>query len=164
MPPLGPVNLPLIDTPVEMADQVIPSSNSEMARGVFRYGIISGDEPVQEQALTILSAVIPRLDQHPLVFGNWEMLLADYLFRPLEVANVGEDYRQILQEIHRHYLPGILLYGGPDDTALETLRGKHKPGKTLIYLCRGKSCESPVESVPELLEMLNNWQGRVEQS
>ncbi|NQV03243.1 MAG: thioredoxin domain-containing protein [Bacteroidia bacterium] len=147
----------LIDTPVETTDQVIPSSNSEIANGLYRYGLITGDEKLQEQAMKMLSGIISQLNKHPLIYGNWGMLLIDYLVRPMEVAIVGENYKTILGEFSSHYLPGALFYGGSDDTGPESLKGKFVQGKTLIYLCRGKSCLAPVESVREALGLMDEW-------
>jgi len=148
---------PLIDTPVETTDQVIPSSNSEIAIGLYRYSVITGDEKLQDDALKMLSGIMSRLNEHPLIYGNWGMLLIDYLVRPIEIAIVGENYKTILKELNSHYLPGTLFYGGQDETGLESLKGKFVRGKTMIYLCRGKSCLAPVESVQEVLSQMDKW-------
>ncbi len=147
----------LIDTPVETTDQVIPSSNSEIANGLYRYGVITGDEKLQEQAFLMLSNMFNQLNEHPLVYGNWGLLLVDYLAKPVEIAIVGENYNVVLNELSGHYLPGALFIGGSDDTGLESLKGKFVPGKTLIYLCRGKSCLAPVERIQEVLDLIDEW-------
>ncbi|MBE0647149.1 MAG: thioredoxin domain-containing protein [Bacteroidales bacterium] len=148
---------PLIDTPVETTDQVIPSSNSELAKGLCLYGILTGNEKLQEQAGQMLAAITTQLFRHPLIYGNWAMLLTDYLIKPVEIAIVGKEYKSLLEEMYRHYLPGIVLYGGADDQGLELLKGKWVQGKTLVYLCRGKSCLAPLESVEDAVMLLDEW-------
>jgi len=147
----------LINTTIEITDQVIPSSNSEMARGLYRFGLITGNGQLAGQALKMLAAISGQLDQQPLVYGNWAQLMVDYLFKPMEIAIVGESYRKKLEEISRYDLSDSILYGGPDETGLETLKGKLVPGKTLLYLCRGKRCLAPVQSVPEAMVLLTQW-------
>jgi len=147
----------LIERPVEIADHVIPSSNSETALGLLKYGLITGEKEFSEQAMKMLAVIIPQAEQQLLNYANWGLVLLDYLVKPVEVAIVGPEYQQILKEMLQSYLPDVLFAGGENDQSLESLKGKFQPGRTAIYLCRDQTCLSPVYSIRKALDILSQW-------
>jgi len=52
-----------------------------------------------------------------------------------EVAIVGPGFAEVQQQLNNHYLPDVLLSGGPDEGTLTLLENKWVPGQTTIYVC-----------------------------
>jgi uncharacterized protein YyaL (SSP411 family) len=73
-----------------------------------------------------------------------------------EVAIVGKDYKQKLQEMNAAYTPSIMLMGGADEGTLELLANKQETGKTYIYVCQDKVCKLPVIEAKLALQQILN--------
>ncbi|NJO02811.1 MAG: thioredoxin domain-containing protein, partial [Bacteroidia bacterium] len=144
----------LIVRQVERYDQAIPSSNSEMARNLYRLGLYFANEGYLKKSEAMLSQVRADMLKYPPYFTHWAGLLMAQLDEPYEVAIVGSDWLQIRRELDQHYLPHVLLSGGKDEGSLELLQGKLVPEETYIYVCRQKSCKRPVQEVRDALAQM----------
>lgn len=51
------------------------------------------------------------------------------------------------------YLPTALFMGGQEED-LPLLENKLSPGKTMIYVCRNKTCKMPVTDVGQALKQI----------
>jgi uncharacterized protein len=61
-----------------------------------------------------------------------------------------------LVEFQKDYFPNNIYSGGENEGTLSLLEDKFIPGKTMIYVCRNKSCNLPVKQVSEALEQIKN--------
>lgn len=138
----------------EIYDQVIPSSNSEMAINLIRLGHYYTNAEYLEMAEQMVSNIQPRMAKNPYFYSNWlraEQFLAT---EPFEVAITGKNALNIRQEMDQYYLPFVFFYGAKKSSSLESLAGKFVKGKTTIYVCQYKSCKAPTQSVEKALEQL----------
>jgi uncharacterized protein YyaL (SSP411 family) len=146
----------LVQEVIELSDNVIPSSNSQMARNLFMLGHLLDREEYLNRSGKMLGCIIPGIKQNPSFHANWNLLLQDFLSGPTMVTILGENRLSLLLEISKNYLPGIIftdrLYGISKDMSSI----KEYPAKTLIYICHQKTCFNPVESVQEALNLLNS--------
>ena len=53
------------------------------------------------------------------------------------------------------YLPQMILSGGETEGTLEILKGKLVKQKTLIYVCRDKVCQLPVDNLENALHLMS---------
>jgi len=90
-------------------------------------------------------------------YANWGLILTDYLYKPVEVAIVGPDFKYLLKSMASEYLPEALFMGGANEQGQEWLKDRYQRGKTAIYLCRGKTCLFPVYKAQDALEILSRW-------
>lgn len=136
---------PLVQTTVELTDQVIPSSNSEAARVLYRLGHILDKQQYIIRGEEMLRAMYHEMMRNPSFHANWLLLLTDFLVSPFEIYIVGDDFTEKLAFLNKQYLPHCIFSGGRRDDFPGPLRGKYIPGRTSLYLCREKTC-----SVPEI--------------
>ena len=61
----------LITREMEYRDNVIPSSNSEMAKNLFLLGNYYDKEDYLGKARQMLNNVTAQLSQHTFYYGNW---------------------------------------------------------------------------------------------
>ncbi|MEI6682826.1 MAG: thioredoxin domain-containing protein [Bacteroidota bacterium] len=144
----------LILQTIELSDNVIPASNSVMATNLWILGYLTGNPNYIERSEKMVQKMVPEIRKNPAFHANWALLLQDHLSGPVEVCIIGEHYRSLLQEFSGHYLPGTVFAGGAVKTPAGSSDSRHVAGKTLIYVCRDKSCFPPVETVDEALRLI----------
>ncbi|MEO5906866.1 MAG: thioredoxin domain-containing protein, partial [Saprospiraceae bacterium] len=93
-------------------------------------------------------------DGQPSFYSNWCILMLSGIKPPYEVAIVGENYKDVLSEMQKHYLPEAIFLGGKEEGSLPLLKGKLADGQTLIYVCQNKVCKMPTSEVQVALQFL----------
>jgi uncharacterized protein YyaL (SSP411 family) len=144
----------LIARKMENNDNVIPASNSQMALNLFLLGEYFYNDDYIKKSRQMLNNVKGNLERHGPYYSNWAMLLNYFVEPPAEVAIVGEQWAAFRKELDRHYLPHMLLMGGKTEGKLPLLENKLIKGQTTIYVCRNRTCKSPVTSAKEALKQL----------
>jgi hypothetical protein len=135
----------LIQETVELSDNVIPASNSQMAWNLFVLGRLLNHESYVLRSEEMLKKMVPQIKRNPAFHANWALLLDDFISGPVEVTIAGNEKLKLLQEFSGYYLPGVIFSCRPDSM------------KSQIFICQGKTCYSPVEIVPEALLILQGF-------
>lgn len=144
----------LIARKMEITDNVIPSSNSAMAKNLFMLGQYFYNNDYIEKASKMLANVKQDAVNGGAYYANWDILMAWLATEPFDVAIVGNDFDAKRKELDTHYLPNVFLSGGKNEGSLSLLEGKLVPGNTTIYVCRNKSCKRPVTDVSKAIEQI----------
>jgi uncharacterized protein YyaL (SSP411 family) len=141
----------LIARKMEISDNVIPSSNSQMAKNLF----LLGQYFYNDEYLAMSKKMLDNVKQDALkggpYYANWDILMAWFVSDPYEVAIVGKDFLSKRKEFDLHYLPNAFLAGGKDEGTLALLQYKLNKGQTTIYACQNKSCRRPETEVKKVL-------------
>ena len=146
----------LIARKMEISDNVIPGSNSEMAKNLFKLGKYLYNNEYLEIALQMINNIKDKARSAGPYYANWDLLLMWMIKDPFEVAIVGEDYLKIRKEFNQYYLPNVLFMGGKSEGSLELLSNKLIKGETNIYVCQHKSCKTPVSEVNLAIGQIKN--------
>ena len=146
----------LITRTIEIHDNVIPSSNSVMAKNLFRLSYLLDRPDYLETARKMLNVVSGSMADYPSGYSNWSLLMLNLTGNHFEVAIVGENAISLLNEFQKNYLPHVIFCTGKAENDLPLLKGRHVSGKTLIYICQNNSCLLPVETVAEALEIISH--------
>lgn len=144
----------LVSRSIEYRDNVIPASNSIMAKNLFKLSHYFDNEHFSKTAMTMLNNVKPEMSEYPSGYSNWFDLMLNYTNPFYEVAVVGKDAKQKIEEINAHYLPNKLLVGSTTENNLPLLLNRYNPQDTFIYVCVNKACKLPVTKVEEALELM----------
>jgi hypothetical protein len=145
----------LIARKMELSDNVIPSSNSEMAKNLFLLGHFFGKDEYIGKAKQMLINVEADVQRNIYFYANWGMLQALFTSPLYEVAILGDDFKNIRQQFDEHYLPNMILLGGKQAGSLALLHNKLIPGQTTIYVCRDKTCGLPATAVEQALGQIS---------
>ncbi len=146
----------LIARRLEISDNVIPSSNSEMAKNLFLLGNYFNNEAFIQKAKHMFNYVQGNFQQNIYYNSNWG-LLGIMLITPVkEVAIVGPDRDRIRKELDRNYLPDAIYLGGENEGTLSLLENKLIPGQTTIYVCIDKTCKIPVTDAEKALQQMKD--------
>ena len=144
----------LIARKMELSDNVIPSSNSEMAKNLFLLGHFLGKDDYISKAKQMLINVEADVQRNIYFYANWGMLQALFTSPLYELAIMGDDFENKRQQFDVHYLPNTIFLGGNTEGKLVLLENKLITGQTTIYVCRDKACELPVTDVDNALAQI----------
>jgi len=145
----------LIARKMELMDNVIPASNSEMAKNLFILGKYFYYEDYILKSEKMLSNVKENALKSGVYFANWDILMAWFASEPYEIAIVGKDFKAKRKELDQHYLPNVFLSGGKNEGTLSFLQDKMIKGQTTIYVCRNKMCKLPVTEICEAIKQIS---------
>ena len=148
---------PLIARKRELGDNVIPGSNSAMARNLHRLGLYFDNDLYKKIAEEMLYAMInPILESGQTGFySNWAIAYLEKMHSTYEVAILGPESKDFTLKMQQRFLPNTLYLGGEDEGSLALLKDKLQPGATTIYVCQNKVCQLPVSEVDKAVEQIS---------
>jgi len=149
------IDPPLVDRKMELNDNVIPASNSSIAKSLSLLGHYYYDEAYTKKAIQMLNNVKMHMSSYPSGYSNWGMLMLNETFEFFEVAIAGKDAGKLRAEMNVEYHPNILYVGARKNSELPLLQNKFVDRETMIYVCVNKACQLPVLAASQALEQLN---------
>ncbi|HZL08879.1 MAG TPA: thioredoxin domain-containing protein [Prolixibacteraceae bacterium] len=144
----------LIARTIEIQDNVIPSSNSVMAKNLFLLSYLLDRPDYLQISRKMLDLVRGNMPEYPSGYSNWSQLMLNLTGNHFELAIVGENATKLLNEFQKHYLPNVIFCAGTTENNLSLLQYRYVQGKTLIYICQDKSCMLPVQTVEAALKLI----------
>ena len=146
----------LITRKKELQDNVIPASNSSMAKALFKLACYFNSEEYECMALKMLHAMKEDMVRYPSGHSNWGMLMLQQVTPLYEIAICGKHAEKYRREMHAIFLPNKLIAGAfVEGSALPMLQDRHVIDDTLIYVCKEKTCQAPVRTVEDVLAIIN---------
>ncbi len=143
------IDPPLIARKQESMDNVIPASNSSMAKGLFLLGTYYYNKEYMDISKQMLNNIQQDMS-YGQNFSNWGILMLWNTMPFYEVAITGSEAPRLRRELNTHYIPNKILLGGKNKSKLPLLEGKFLDEST-IFVCQDKSCQLPVNTVEEAL-------------
>ncbi len=144
----------LIARKMELSDNVIPASNSSMAKSLFLLGELYYNEDYTKKSKQMLKNIEAQVSQYISGYSNWGILMLNQVKPFYEVAISGKKAHAKRQELNNNYIPNKLIVGSTKASNLPLLEMKEVNGKTMIYVCYNKACQRPVEEVSEALKQI----------
>ena len=145
----------LITRTIEFRDNVIPSSNSIMAKNLFKLYHYFDKQEYFDLSKKMALSVTNEFEVYPSGYSNWFDLIYNLKSKFYEVAIVGENAIEKAAELNKKYLPNKLVIGSSTSNDLPLLQNRFINGKTLIYVCVNKACKMPTENLDESINMIN---------
>jgi len=140
---------------LETADNVIPASNSIMAKNLFKLSKYYPEASYGHTARQMLGNMTENMEKYAQNHANWLQLLLYNIYPFYEIAILGAECRDLAAKLYEEYLPHCILAACDHHSELALLRGRFVAEKSLIYICTNGSCQLPVESVETALNRLN---------
>jgi uncharacterized protein YyaL (SSP411 family) len=140
----------------DLYDSATPSSNSTMAKNLWRLGHFFERNDYKQLVIKMLSSVQASVEKYPSSFSKWASVFLNVIHPTSEIAILGENAFAQAEKLQKHFLPNIILIASQvADDSLPLLKDRFVEGKTLFYLCRNASCQMPVTTVADLLQIAN---------
>jgi uncharacterized protein len=145
----------LIARKKELFDNVIPASNSIMAGNLLTLGHLVSNHTFLEMGKAMVESVQHLLSREPYYLAHWASVSL-HLYKPMfEVAISGPEAMDFRKAIDKKHVPNKVMAGSLTENTLSLLQNRGTiEGKTAIYVCQNQTCQLPVTSVEEALEMM----------
>lgn len=146
----------LVSRKIEKNDNVIPSSNSSLCKGMYKLGILLENDKYLAISDQMLANSIDMINNHLPYASNWGQQLLSRGNPLKEVAIVGPDALTLKGNLDDQYLPNCIFLGElKNQKSLELLHDKWVEGSSIIYVCENKTCQLPVESIEAAIEQIH---------
>ncbi|NGM63144.1 thioredoxin domain-containing protein [Sphingobacterium sp. SGG-5] len=150
----------LIARKSEIMDNVIPSSSSTMVRQLYKLGVLYDEPTFTYIADQVFANVFPHIKSYGSAYSNWAIQLLEHHFGVNEIALTGEQAVSWREELDRScYIPNKITLGGTKSTLPLLINRQGFDSKA--YLCRHKTCSLPQTSIAQLIELINQNEGRI---
>jgi uncharacterized protein YyaL (SSP411 family) len=144
----------LITRSFEYRDNVIPASNSMMAKNLYVLSHHFDNRTYTTTASQMLKNVLPEIEKYPSGFSNWLDLLANFQNSFYEIVVVGEDAQQKVKEIHQYYIPNKLVAGSTKAGKSPLLERRFIENETFVYVCVDNACKMPETDVTKAIDLI----------
>ena len=145
----------LIARKTEIYDNVIPSSNSIIANGLYDLGLMLDKQEYIDIALTMLNNLQADFSKYPSGFSNWGILMLKEVQPYYEICIAGDQVEEKMFDFKDEYIPNRLFLADKDGKSeLPLLAYKYAEGETMIFVCVNKSCQLPVAEVNEAMKQI----------
>ncbi len=144
----------LISRKTELSDNVIPASNSSIAKSLFLLSHHFENEAYMDTCRHMLNNVLPHIAAYPEGYSNWLMLLQHFTQPYHEIVIAGKSATEKRKTFHTHFLPNTLFAGSTSESSLPLLTHRFTENNTLIYVCTGKTCHQPVSETEQAIKQI----------
>lgn len=133
----------LIARKMEIHDNVIPASNSIMAKNLLKLGRYYSNSHYLSTSKQMLNTIKEDAVKYPSSYSNWLELMSNYIGNYYEIAISGNDALEKLEEINNEYIPNKLIAGSINESELPLMKSRYVKDETFIYICVNGSCQLP---------------------
>ncbi len=144
----------LIARKTEIEDNVMPSSNSMMAKNLYKLGHIYKNDHYLKTSKQMLKNMTPMIQNYGSAYSNWLDLYSNFSQDFYEIAICGAHAKERLLEINQRYIPNKLLCGSLTNSELPLLLDRFNKNKTLLYVCVNSTCQLPTEKTNDALKLI----------
>ena len=141
----------LVTRKMELSDNVIPSSNSAMARNLYQLGIYFDKPDYIDLSKQMLVNIEENMASNIAYHTNWAQLMLSFIYPPSEVVIAGPKAHELRNELDKKFLPNVIVAGGTKDSSMPLMLSRFSPDQTYIFVCKKNICKLPVNTVSEAL-------------
>ena len=142
----------LVARKFEVTDNVIPASNSSVAKSLFDLSLIFENSNYKQIAEGMLKRIVDKMISYPSTFSNWGILYLNLVYPFYTVVFTGEDSQSLSTELTKYHFPNIIKAGSLEGSEMKIFYDRFVQNKTKIYVCTGNECKLPVETIEEALK------------
>lgn len=138
----------LISRTQEMNDNVQPSSNSTMARNLYKLGILLGKPVWVSRAKIMLHSIQDGMEHYGSGYSNWGLLYLDLLKEPVQIYIEGVKFKEIASRIQA-ITKGKAWIHGTENGSMEFFPDKKTDRPLSIFICHHQTCSLSLHSLEE---------------
>jgi len=148
------VDFNLIVRKKEISDNVIPSSNSSMAKNLFVLGVYYSDSSMNKKSKQMLANINKNISTNIAYFSNWASVMLWLTQSPYELVVTGLNTDKLSIELLNNYRPDIVFAGSVKDKGIPIFEKRYVKDQTIIYVCKNNVCKQPVLTINEAKKIL----------
>ena len=139
---------------VETSDNVVPASNSIMAKSLFKLAKLFPEEAYAALSERMLKNMKGHMEKNAQSHANWFQLALFHIQPFYEVAIVGADFRSKGVEIGAWYQPNTIMAATEKEGQIALLQNRYNKKETLIYVCQHGTCKLPLSKPADILKLV----------
>jgi len=152
----------LLLRPKDLQDNATPSGNALACEALLKLAAFTDEGKYRDLAEESLGLVMKMAVRYPTAFARW-LSAADFAAGKVKQVAVvygagSEDASALIRVVNSAFRPDVITAASlypPADNAPELLRDRPaKNGVATVYVCEGFVCNNPVNTVPELKQLL----------
>ena len=144
----------LFSRKMEVQDNVIPASDSSIAKCLFLSGKYFSDDRLNSISKQMLLNVKEDMIHYPYAYANWAQLMQYFTYNFYEVCFTGIDSKEKFRLYRKIYFPNQLICLSSGESELPLLQNRYVENKTMIYTCVEGACQLPLENVDDAVKLL----------
>jgi uncharacterized protein YyaL (SSP411 family) len=144
----------LIARKMEINDNVLPASNSVMARNLYYLSRYFDSLDYEATARQMLTNVYDGMEKYGSGYSNWAILLNHFVFGFYEFVIVGNDAASIARELQVKEVPEVLIAVSSGESELPIFKDKSETKETMIYVCKQGNCFLPTNDLNEAIRSI----------
>lgn len=144
----------LITRTSEISDNVMPSSNSQMAINLFQLSVYFDKPDWRKRAEKMLDGITEEMKNYGSGYSNWGCLALQLIYPFREIAIVGKLVNEKLLDLTKQGLTNTIFATSAGASDLPLVKERFVAEKTLIYVCENNTCKVPVETIEETIIQL----------
>ncbi|GEP92279.1 hypothetical protein SAMN05660909_04267 [Chitinophaga terrae (ex Kim and Jung 2007)] len=139
----------------EIYDGAVPSGNAIMIQNLWYLSVVFDQKAWAERSLAVVSAISQTTVRYPTSFGVWAIQLLQFVKGTPELAIVGPQFLERMNEAGNWFIPFRVLVGASKTvTDIPLLNGREYENETLVYLCKDYHCIKPVSYIKEIINLI----------
>lgn len=140
----------------EFHDNVIPASNSVMARNLFYLANYFEKPAWGQRSSDMLRDMKRLLNKYSSSYTNWGILLLHHVFPFYTMVICGPEAIEHLKGVNQKFLPNTLLAASKEEISeLPVFENRYDSPNTWYYVCSMGACQLPVKTLEEALRQIN---------
>ncbi|KAA5826437.1 thioredoxin domain-containing protein [Algibacter amylolyticus] len=144
----------LIVRKTDIIDKAIPSSNSVLAKNLFKLSHFYDNLDYKNMAHQMLNNLKPNITEAAPAYPNWMDFMANLTFKHYEFVISGKNAKDQLKTLNSYYLPNILIAGSTQESDMALLKNRYSPDVTYSFVCVDGACKLPETDVKKAIEQL----------
>ena len=145
-------NSKLIARKMEVNDNVIPASNSVMARNLYYLGRFFKEDAYIRRARAMLGNVYDGMEMYGSGYSNWALLLNHEVFSLYEIVVMSDAAQWDTLQTAR--MPHVLIARQTKDTSLPIFSDKKDAKSDLFFVCVDGACLQPTTDTIEAINQV----------
>jgi uncharacterized protein YyaL (SSP411 family) len=138
---------------LETSDNVMPASNSVLARLLYRLGALTANADWIERSKNMLAAVQKEMMAYGSGYSNWLNLALEHEWKAKSFIISGKQAETLRLTLQPYYRPDLLLHHLSDS---ESAWFKEKQHADLhLYPCEENFCSAPVRSPEAAIQLIH---------
>ena len=145
---------PLVVRKKEITDNVVPSSNAVMAENLWLLSKYYGDSSYADKSRKMMNSMVYEAHHYGRFYSNWARCILNANNNPKEVIITGSEATKIYQEIEKSNPANVIYAIAAYSSSLPIFEDRFVENETLVYICENNTCQVPVSSAKEALELI----------
>ena len=151
------VSSDLVPRIINTSDGVVPSANAIMAQNLFRIGHLEYNKDYLKNAEAMGSLLVSDFDNHAVSYGTWGSLFLQQAYPFYEIAVVGSNAQDYINQINTTYIANTLIVGSFVSSDISLFKDRYDNADTFIYVCQNNTCKLPVKTVADAFKQIKSF-------